>query len=821
MSDLETPASSDLGRLLAERARIDRALLQEHSKSATVLFTDIVGSTATYEAKGDIEGLRRVRAHNDALFPIVKDHRGRIIKTIGDAIMAAFETPGDGARCAIAMQLRLQSLFADHDEPIEIRAGLHCGQVLIDGDDLFGDTVNTAARVASHAGPGEVWTTETLFDAVASDGKDLRAIDRQALAFKGKAEKVACVRLKVSDDDAVVGTVGPDELLMVEVLRGRDGLRVALIDGAGDKGTVKQFEERVVADEELQKLTAHFRALAHGGGQSESYLAELKARGEDLAKAAFGPQATGIITGTERTHLRLHLDDALIQIPWELSDIGGTSLGIRFAMGRMVSAEGAHKVPRRRSDVGEVAIVANPTGDLDAASQEGRLLANLLTEAGANVTLHDGPLTKADLCKAIAAADLVHFAGHATTEGGQGALLCNDGPLTATAMQAALVKGGASEAPALFFVNACHMAGEGWTSEAFARAALNLGIEHFVAPTWEIPDDDALFFALRFWEGALSGRSYGESARRARVALAQDGKRPLSFAGYVLYGDPRRRFPTALREAIGREVLPTRSERSGEFETISVAPPSIVPPSSPRPSTPRARDPVAGERTSKEEAQPKREPVAKGVPTWAMAAGAAAVVAGAAVIAWQVSKDVDPNAVAIAPQAVTPPAPPDRIPTPRTPAVAKTGPIALSVLPFKNATGDAKNAPLQEGMMEAAVTALAGAHGTKLIERGQIDVDIEELEFSNSAYVDPATRATLGRIVGAEVVVLGSVVASGERLRALTRFVHVETGEVLATVKTDGAASDLFAFQDAVAEAVLKKTAAVRARLRPKAGHSN
>lgn len=797
MSDTEMPTSSDLGRLLAERARIDRALLQEHSKAATVLFTDIVGSTATYEAKGDIEGLRRVRAHNDALFPLVQEHRGRIIKTIGDAIMAAFETPADGARCAIAMQLRLQALFADEDEPIEIRAGLHCGQVLVDGDDLFGDTVNTAARVASHAGPGEVWTTETLFDAAAA--KDLRAIDRQALAFKGKAEKVACVRLKVSDDDAVVGTVGPDELLMVEVLRGRDGLRVALIDGPDDKGTVKQFEERVVDDDTLRSLTAHFRALAHGGGQSGSYLAEFKARGEDLAKAAFGPQATQVITGTERTHLRLHLDDALIEIPWELSDIGGASLGNRFAIGRMVSAAGAHKIPRRRADVGEVAIVANPTGDLDAASQEGRLLANLLTDAGASVTLLDGPQTKAEICAAMRATDLVHFAGHATTESGQGALLCSDGPLSAAAMQSALVHDGTSHAPALFFVNACHMAGEGWTSEAFARAALNLGIEHFIAPTWEIPDDDALFFALRFWEGALSGRSYGESARRARVALAQDGKRPLSFAGYVLYGDPRRRFPTALRQAIGQESLPTRSERSGEFETLTAKTP------------PPDEDPTPKAAPSAQAQTPLEKQ--KSVPTWAMAVGALSLVAGAAVIAWQVSGDASPKGGAIAPQAVTPPTPP-AAPAP------KSGPIALSVLPFKNATGDQKNAPLQEGMMEATVTALAGTAGAKLIERGQIDVDIEELEFSNSAYVDPATRAKLGRIVGAEVVVLGSVVASGQRLRALTRFVHVETGEVLATVKTDGSAEDLFAFQDAVALAVKEKTAAVHARLRPKAGQS-
>ncbi len=372
----EETETDDLSRLLQERERIDRQLLDHHSRYVAVLFTDIVGSTAVFEAKGDIEGLRRVHAHNRALFPLIDEHRGRVIKTIGDAIMAVFDDAGDGAQCALQMQRALVRMGAGESDPIEIRAGLHAGTVLVDGDDVFGDTVNTAARVASHAGTGEVWVTESLLADV--DDATFVVVENEALNFKGKSEPVPCARLRVDVAMEEARPTTTNELLVVEIAQGRTGLRVAVLDGAKAKGTVKEHAEQPATDAQLHEVTAHFRALAHGGGESDAYLAELHARGQELSALALGDRARSVIETSDVGHLRLHIDDTLVGVPWELCAVDGGFLGHQFAMGRVVSAANT-RVSRRDElqDDAPIVVVGNPTGDLPAASREGTLVGAL------------------------------------------------------------------------------------------------------------------------------------------------------------------------------------------------------------------------------------------------------------------------------------------------------------------------------------------------------------------------------------------------------------------------------------------------------------
>src|SRR5688572_12812057 len=124
---------SDLADLLEQRRAIDKALQEKHAQDMAVLFTDIVGSTAYFEQRGDVEGLALVHRHNDLLFPLVTAHGGRIVKTIGDAIMAVFPQAQQAASSAAAM---MQALVDDArttgKEPIHIRIGVHWGSVLKD-----------------------------------------------------------------------------------------------------------------------------------------------------------------------------------------------------------------------------------------------------------------------------------------------------------------------------------------------------------------------------------------------------------------------------------------------------------------------------------------------------------------------------------------------------------------------------------------------------------------------------------------------------------------------------------------------------------------
>ncbi len=137
---------------------IDKQIEADHTRPVTLLFTDIVGSTAYYERMGDIAGRQMVQTHNDLLFPIIQANEGRVIKTIGDSIMACFEDPSKGLDCAVEMQKSLRT----HNEKtpavaaIKVRMGLHCGRAVVEEKDLFGDVVNTAARVESRADGEEI-----------------------------------------------------------------------------------------------------------------------------------------------------------------------------------------------------------------------------------------------------------------------------------------------------------------------------------------------------------------------------------------------------------------------------------------------------------------------------------------------------------------------------------------------------------------------------------------------------------------------------------------------------------------------------------------
>ncbi len=144
---------------------------------ATILFTDIVSSTEHAAEIGD----RRWRDLLDAHHGVVRDHveraRGRIIETKGDGFVATFDGPARAVVCAheIARDIHLLG--------IDVRVGLHTGEIELLGDDIGGIAVHIAARIMALAGPGEVLVSSTVKDLVA--GSELRFEDRGAQPLRG------------------------------------------------------------------------------------------------------------------------------------------------------------------------------------------------------------------------------------------------------------------------------------------------------------------------------------------------------------------------------------------------------------------------------------------------------------------------------------------------------------------------------------------------------------------------------------------------------------------------------------------------------------
>jgi class 3 adenylate cyclase/pimeloyl-ACP methyl ester carboxylesterase len=131
---------------------------------ATVLFTDIVGSTRRAAEMGDQVWRRLLDEHDRAAQRVVAQHRGTLVKTTGDGILATFDGPGRAVRCALAFGAAAARLG------LPVRAGLHSGEIELRSGDVSGIAVHAAARVMAQARPGEVLVSRVVTDLVAGSG---------------------------------------------------------------------------------------------------------------------------------------------------------------------------------------------------------------------------------------------------------------------------------------------------------------------------------------------------------------------------------------------------------------------------------------------------------------------------------------------------------------------------------------------------------------------------------------------------------------------------------------------------------------------------
>ncbi len=148
---------------------------------ATVLFTDIVDSTASAAALGDSAWRQVLDRHDRISQSTVVDCGGRLVKGTGDGVLATFDAPARGLRCGDTLRSSLS------DAGIAIRAGVHTGEVELRGDDVAGIGVHIAARVAAMAGSGELLASRTVKDLVA--GSDYAFESRGMHSLKGVPEE--------------------------------------------------------------------------------------------------------------------------------------------------------------------------------------------------------------------------------------------------------------------------------------------------------------------------------------------------------------------------------------------------------------------------------------------------------------------------------------------------------------------------------------------------------------------------------------------------------------------------------------------------------
>jgi len=165
--DDHLPFAGDLDALLDEIEEFlvgSRRATEPERGLATILFTDIVGSTEKAAELGDRGWRQLLERHDAAVRRQLTLHRGREVKTMGDGFLATFDGPARAIRCACALQQEIQGLG------IEVRAGIHTGEVELIGDDVGGMAVNIGARIGALAGAGEVLVSSTVRELVVGSG---------------------------------------------------------------------------------------------------------------------------------------------------------------------------------------------------------------------------------------------------------------------------------------------------------------------------------------------------------------------------------------------------------------------------------------------------------------------------------------------------------------------------------------------------------------------------------------------------------------------------------------------------------------------------
>lgn len=156
----------------------------------TLMFTDIVDSTALTEALGDEGGLRLVEQHDNIVREALRDHAGREIKHTGDGVLASFVSPRAGVACAVAIQRAVRA-YRDTQAalPLSVRIGMNVGEPVAAHGDIFGLAVNLCRRICDEASGGEILVSQVLQDLIV--GKGFVSAARQPVTVKGISTRVA------------------------------------------------------------------------------------------------------------------------------------------------------------------------------------------------------------------------------------------------------------------------------------------------------------------------------------------------------------------------------------------------------------------------------------------------------------------------------------------------------------------------------------------------------------------------------------------------------------------------------------------------------
>jgi len=165
------------------------AIASSMDSSYSVIFADLTGSTAVFEALGNERATFAVTRLTDLMAQACESHHGRVIKTLGDGVLAVFEREPDAVEAMVELQREHRKRVAQWPPRLvmQIKVGMASGEIVLVDGDCYGEAVNLAARLCELAAPGEIWASQSLGDAGAP-GSGVRIRPLGAMSIRGMAE---------------------------------------------------------------------------------------------------------------------------------------------------------------------------------------------------------------------------------------------------------------------------------------------------------------------------------------------------------------------------------------------------------------------------------------------------------------------------------------------------------------------------------------------------------------------------------------------------------------------------------------------------------
>jgi len=559
--------------IMRERDRLDSILQKKFRKRMAIVFTDVCGYTKYMDSRGDIAGRAWMQKHNDIVLPLIEKHRGKVLSLMGDGVMSSFEDTLDAVTACIAIQKGLMAYnkTAESVDELHVTIGINAGEILVDDDHIAGDTVNVASRIETQAEGDQILISESVYEDI-RNSEDIICRKHGAVSVKGKDTPLELYRVIWLDEEIVLSveprlrSARPEakkqrwmaqKVLELEVAREDSRLKISCFEHrTGEVSTIRQYEEVPLSFDNLtarcNEVVNTLNGCNRKGHIPQDILTKLRDIGRTFRTELFTPSVEATFQKSKADHLVIHMDDQLVQVPWELLHDGKQFLCQAFNLGRLVKTrQQISGMKTRLLDRPLKALVlADPGGDLKSAYEEGHQIRDYLEQQRdlINVSFRSQNILSDYIRQKFRYFDLVHFAGHADyfrQNPGQSGWRLSDGNLRANEIKTMAKTG---YMPALIFSNACQSARtDEWSlrshfqDEIFglANAFILAGVKHYVGTFWEILDEPGKNFAISFYRHLFENRTIGEAVRLARLDLMERyGEETIVWASYLLYGDP-------------------------------------------------------------------------------------------------------------------------------------------------------------------------------------------------------------------------------------------------------------------------------------------